>query len=166
TALPVSFEPWRWFVSTVDPMLRSLPRDLLLTLLLSRIADYRAAADCLGGFLLTEPARTGPLRYYRAMHAYLVARAEHRPAEQIRTSLEAEFGQVLAARVVRELSEPDGVFDHAAWPACFDCDACPTAPSCRYVAVLRRVKAIQRHQRDHLPNQEALASLFPASAPR
>lgn len=159
-ALPVSFEPRRWFLSNVHPALRQIPGDFLLTLLFSRIADYRAAAESLAAFMRSDAAQAGPLLYYRALHGYLAAKGDGLPEAQIRESLTERFGEAVVMRVFKDFAVPEQVFGHLPWPSCFDCTACEIESSCRYFTVLRKVKAVQRMQRANLPDQAALAGFF------
>ncbi|MDD4588398.1 MAG: YcaO-like family protein [Heliobacteriaceae bacterium] len=159
-ALPVSFEPRRWFLSNVYPALQQIPGDFLLTLLFSRIAEYRAAAESLDAFMQSDAAQTGPQLYYRALHGYLAAKADGLPEAQIRESLTDRYGETVAGRVFKDFADPEQVFGQFSWPSCFDCTACEIESSCRYFPVLRKVKAVQRIQQANLPDQAALAGLF------
>ncbi len=162
-ALPVSFEPRRWFLSNVNPALQQLTKDYILTLLYCRIADYRRAANCLASFMQSAAAQSGPMLFYRALHSYLQAKAEALPKDEIEALLADSYGETMTRKVLAEFSDPAGGFSGADWPACFDCDACKTASSCRYFAILRRVKAVQRVFQANQPRQGALARLFAGS---
>lgn len=45
-------------------------------------------------------------------------------------------------------------------PTCFDCGVCPLEPSCRYIAMIGRVRKVQERQRDRFPDQSAVATLL------
>ena len=159
-ALPVSFEPGRWFLSNLDPGLNRLSRDYLLTLLYSRLADYSAAAENMALFLRTEAAKSGPMLYYKTLHSYLEAKKAGLTDARIKEMLTETFGEVMANRVLEHFAVPERVLEHPILPSCFDCSKCRVEGSCRYLALLRRVKALQRLQQKNMPLQTEVAKVF------
>ncbi|AET69214.1 hypothetical protein Desor_3751 [Desulfosporosinus orientis DSM 765] len=158
--LPVAFEPGRWFLSNIHPELRKLSKDYLLTLLYSRLADYSAAAASMGAFLKSEAACSGPILYYRTVRSYLEAKRDGLPDDWIKEMLTERYGEVMAAKVAENFAVPELVLAQTVLPSCFDCNNCKIEGSCRYLALLRRVKTLQRMQQSNLPRQAELAKVF------
>lgn len=163
-ALPVTFEPGRWLVSNVHPELKNLPKDYLLTLLYCRLADYPAAAANMAQFLQSESAGSGPMLYYRAVHSYLEAKRDGLADDRIQEMLTERYGEVMALRVKENFALPERVLEQVTLPSCFDCNACEMEESCRYLALLRRVKTLQRVQQTNMPQQAELAQIFGTEA--
>lgn len=65
-----------------------------------------------------------------------------------------------AARPEGTVVVPDRAWAGLDLPSCFDCDVCPVAASCRYVAVIERVKRVQERQSGRFPDQAAVAGLL------
>ncbi|RYD06040.1 hypothetical protein N752_05805 [Desulforamulus aquiferis] len=70
------------------------------------------------------------------------------------------YGKAMVSRVFDSVGSPEKIFGQELWPSCFDCDICGIRSSCRYLNVLRRVKAIQRIQQANLPDQRSLSDIF------
>lgn len=158
--MPTPFEPGLWFVSNTRQELQQLPRDLLLTMLFSRIGDYKSAAASLEQLFGDTHTNELPLPYYRAVHSYLQGKANDLPDPQIRDTLNKTYGEALAKQVIQNFADSEQVLEQTAFSTCFDCDVCTIQASCRYFDVLEKVKFLQKLHQENLPTQGALAGIF------
>jgi ribosomal protein S12 methylthiotransferase accessory factor len=157
----LTFEPKFFFLSNVHPLLQKMSRDYLLTLLYIRISDYQAAAESMASFLQSEIAQSEYVQYYKALYSYLKAKSAGLSDAQIKAMLTDLYDEIVVRDILERFEIPERIFEQQMiFPSCFDCDTCGIGSFCRYFALIRKVRTIQKIQQVNAPDQAKLAKIF------
>jgi len=101
-----SARPIPWFLINTHPALQQLSTIFLLTLLFSRIEDYRAAARYMNLFLQNRAGgNAGPPHSYWGIHSHLTAATDQQPEPQTKPALDADDDDDVPARVIEDFAE-------------------------------------------------------------
>lgn len=129
-----------------DADLLDLDLELLLCMLNYRIGNIDKAYYYISEFL--KGKNFAVYKYYQCIKDYLFLILKGCNEVQIHDQLNVVYGDVID-EVIKDMANPELVFEGYDWPTCFNCDRCGIRSKCRQIDFLRIYKNIHDYNKKH-----------------